>query len=90
MNTNWMIQTHGDPLGALQQFVKRLWEQADVDVMVVAPNGNGFLLESPDKLGHLNPFQPLMKLNTARLVVETARKRPGKRIGAILRPCELT
>jgi formate dehydrogenase subunit beta len=89
MNTNWMIQTHGDPLGALQQFVKRLWEQADVHVMVVAPNGDGFLLESPDELGHLNPFQPLMKLNTARLVVETARKRPGKRIGAILRPCEM-
>ena len=30
-----------------------------------------------------------MKLNTARLVVDTARKRPGKRIGAMLRPCEM-
>jgi formate dehydrogenase subunit beta len=89
MNTNWMIGTHGDPLGALQKFVKTLWEQTDIDVMVVAPNGHGFLLESPDELEHLNPFRPLMKLNTARLVVDMARKRAGKRIGAMLRPCEM-
>jgi len=89
MNTNWMIETHGDPLGALQEFVKTLWEQTALDVLVVAPNGGGFLLESPDELEHLNPFRPLMKLNTARLVVDTAAKRPGKRIGAMLRPCEM-
>jgi len=89
MNTNWMIQTHGDPLGALQKFVKTLWEQTDLDMMVVAPNGHGFLLESPDELEHLNPFRPLMKLNSARLVVDTAKKHPGKRIGAMLRPCEM-
>jgi formate dehydrogenase subunit beta len=88
MNTSWMIQTHGDPLGALQKFVRTLWEQTNLDVMVVAPNG-GFVLESPEQLEHLNPFRPLMKLNTARLVVDTAKKNPGKRIGAMLRPCEM-
>ncbi len=36
-----------------------------------------------------NPFRPLMKLNTARLVVDTVKERPGKRIGAVLRPCEM-
>ena len=89
MNTNWMLQTHGDPLGALQKFVKMVWEQTNLDVMVVAPNGSRFLLETPDELEHMNPFRPLMKLNTARLVVDTAKKRPGKRIGAMLRPCEM-
>jgi formate dehydrogenase subunit beta len=89
MNTNWMIQTHGDPLGALQKLVKMIWEQTDLDMMVVAPNGSGFVLESPDELEHLNPFRPLMKLNAARLVVDTAKKNPGKRIGAMLRPCEM-
>ena len=89
MNTNWMIQTHGDPLGALQKFVKTLWEQTGLDVMVIAPNGGGFLLESLDELEHLNPFRPLMKLNTARLVVDTVKKRPGKQIGAMLRTCEM-
>ncbi len=57
--------------------------------MVVAPNGSGFVLESPDELEHMNPFRPLMKLNAARLVVDTAKKHPGKRIGAMLRPCEM-
>jgi len=89
MNTNWMIQTHGDPLGALQKFVKTLWEQTDLDAMVVAPSNGKHVLESPDELEELNPFRPLMKLNTARLVVDTAKKRPGKRLGAMLRPCEM-
>lgn len=89
MNTNWMIQTHGDPLGALQKFVRMLWEQTGLDAMVVAPSNGKSMLESPDELEYVNPFQPLMKLNTSRLVVETARKRPGKRLGAMLRPCEM-
>jgi formate dehydrogenase subunit beta len=89
MNTNWMIHTHGDPLGALQNFVKTLWEQTDMDAMVIAPSNGKFVLESADELEHVNPFQPLMKLNTARLVVDTARKRPGKRLGTMLRPCEM-
>ena len=89
MNTNWMIHTHGDPLGTLQKFVKKLWEQTNLDMMVVAPNGGGFVLESPEQLEHLNPFRPLMKLNTARLVVDTAKKNPGRRVGAMLRPCEM-
>ena len=89
MNTNWMIHTHGDPLGALQKFVKNLWDQTELDALVVAPNGGGFVLETPDQLEHLNPFRPLMKLNMARLVVEVAKKRPGRRLGAMLRPCEV-
>ena len=89
MNTNWMILTHGDPLGALQNFVKTLWKQTDMDAMVIAPSNGKFVLESADELEHVNPFQPLMKLNTARLVVETARKRPGMRLGTMLRPCEV-
>jgi formate dehydrogenase subunit beta len=84
-----MLHTHGDPLGALQKFVKTLWEQSSLDAMVVAPGNGKFVLESPDELEHVNPFQPLMKLNTARLVVDTAIMEPGKRLGAMLRPCEM-
>ena len=89
MNTNWKIDTHGDPLGALQKFVQTLWKQTDLDALVVAPNGGGYVLESPDDLEHMNPFRPVMKTNTARLAVETAKKRPGQRLGVILRPCEM-
>jgi formate dehydrogenase subunit beta len=89
MNTNWKINSRGDPLGALQSFLQTLWEQTDMSIFVVAPNGNGYVLEAPGELEHVNPFRPLMKLNTAKLVVETARKRPDQRIGALLRPCEM-
>ena len=89
METNWKIDTHGDPLGALQKFVQALWAQTGLDILVVPPEDGGFVLESPDQLGNLNPFRPLMKLNTARLVVDAAKKRPGKHLGAMLRPCEL-
>ena len=89
MNTNWKIDTHGDPLGALQYFIQTLWKQTDLDALVVAPNGGGYVLESPDDLEHMNPFRPLMKTNTARLVVETAKERSGQRLGVILRPCEM-
>ena len=89
METNWKIDTHGDPLGVLQKFVQALWRQTGLDVMVVPPEDGGYVLESPEQLGNLNPFRPLMKLNTAQLVVKAAKKHPGKHLGAMLRPCEL-
>lgn len=89
MDTYWKIDTRGDPLGALLTFLQTLWEQSDVKAFVVPPQGNGHLLESADELVGVNPFRPVMKLNTAMLVVQAARERPGQRIGALLRPCEL-
>jgi formate dehydrogenase subunit beta len=89
MNKNWKINTRGDPLGALHSFLGTLWEQTDLSAFVVTPNGNGHVLETPDELEHVNPFRPLMRLNTATLVVEAAGERPGQRIGALLRPCEM-
>lgn len=89
MNTDWVILTHGDPLGALQKLIKMLWEQTDLHGLVVAPRNGKFLLESPNDLEELNPFRPLMKLNTARLVLQVAQEKPGQRLGAVLRPCEM-
>lgn len=89
MNTYWKINTHGDPLGALQKFVKALWAQAGLDVLVIAPGSGGYVLESPDQLGRLNPFSPVMKVNTAQLAVKAARERVGGRLGVLLRPCEM-
>jgi formate dehydrogenase subunit beta len=89
MDTDWVILTHGDPLGALQKFIKMLWEQTDLHDLVVAPRNGKYLLESPQDLEELNPFRPLMKLNTARLVVQADQENPGQRLGAVLRPCEM-
>ncbi len=89
MNIYWRINTHGDPLGALQEFVKALWAQTDLDALVIAPGSGGYVLESPDQLGRLNPFNPVMKVNTAQLAVKAARERVGGRLGVLLRPCEM-
>lgn len=89
MNEYWKIDTHGDPLGALQKFLRSLWALTDLKAIVAAPDGGRFVLESPEQLEELNPFNPVMKINTAQLAVETAKQRPGKRLGVILRPCEL-
>lgn len=89
MDSNWIIHTHGDPLGAFQNTIKALWERMNLDILVITPIDRKSILESPDELDELNPFRPLMKLNTAQVVVNAARKHPGKHLGALLRPCEL-
>lgn len=89
MTTYWKIQTHGDPLGALQKFIAAVWAQAGLSALVTAPGSSGYVLESPDQLGQVNPFNPLMRINTAQLAVETAHKRLGQRLGVLLRPCEM-
>jgi formate dehydrogenase subunit beta len=89
VDTNWKIDTHGDPLGVLHRLVQAIWQKTGLDVLVVPPEDGGFVLETPDQLENLNPFRPLMKLNTAQLVVSATKKHPGKHLGAMLRPCEL-
>jgi hypothetical protein len=39
MKTKWMLDTHGDPVGALRQFVGALWQAADLEGMLVPLNG---------------------------------------------------
>ncbi len=90
MNTEWTLNTHGDPLGTLQKFIAALWRQTNLDAMVVPPGiENGSLLKTPEQLKSVNPFQPLMKANTARRVVEAAQKSSETRLGVLLRPCEM-
>jgi len=89
MSTYWKINTRGDPLGALHKFIKSLWAQVNLDVLVIAPSGSKYILDSPKQLDKLNPFSPVMKINTARLAMEAIKKHPSARIGIILRPCEM-
>ena len=68
MNTQLMIETHGDPLGAIQRFTMNLWEEFNLDAMVVSQYQTltpgtevpTFLINQPGKLEEINPFKPLM------------------------------
>jgi formate dehydrogenase subunit beta len=95
MNKQWMLQTHGDPLGTLRKFAQEVWSAAGLNGMLVpiesAPEGSlkPHLLEDPAQLTQVNPFRPLMTLNAARLIPEILRAHPGERLAAMLRPCEM-
>jgi formate dehydrogenase subunit beta len=95
MDAYWKLKTHGDPLGAVCQLVDTIWQQAHLDGMYVPLNGGSDQAVQPrlirDRAGlaEVNPFKPLMTVNTARLLYRTLKERPEYQLGALLRPCEL-
>lgn len=95
MNTKWIIETHGDPLGALRRFVGAVWRQSQLDGLLApldgaeTTNARPRVLDDPGQLDQVNPFKPLMAMNAARLVPRLLREEPRARLGALLRPCEV-
>lgn len=95
MNDNRLVETHGDPLGTVRSVLKWLWEVIDLDYLLAAqdegqqPNSHPHLIDDPVRLKEINPFKPLMIINTARLIPGYIKENPGKRLGALLRPCEM-
>lgn len=95
MNTNWVLDTHGDPLGAVRRLVHTLWSQAHLDGMLVPfsdtleASTRPRLLSDPGELAEFNPFRPLMTLNEAKLVPSLLNSHPHERLGVVVRPCEM-
>lgn len=95
MDSQWMLTTHGDPLGALREFVSCIWRQSRLDGMLVpSPKYDGAfaqptLLTDPAQLSEINPFNPLMALNAAGYLPKLLQEKQEIRLGAILRPCEM-
>ena len=95
MNTQWSLDTHGDPLGKVRQLIKEIWYQADLAGMLVTMSDDGepraipHFVSDPAQIDRINPFKPLMEMNIARLVPGVLDDHPGTQIGALLRPCEL-
>lgn len=91
MSTYWKLETHGDPLGALQGFIRNIWGLAGLDRLLVPPNGDGKprWLDDPAAEHKINPFRPVMRENLARHVPRMIRAHPDLRIGVLLRPCEM-
>lgn len=95
MSGYWILESHGDPLGRLQQLVAAVWDEAALDGMLVPlATGNGeetapALIYEPSQLKDVNPFRPLMTANAARDVPAHLAQDPTQRLGALLRPCEV-
>jgi len=95
MNDEWSLDTHGDPLGKVHNFIKQIWLGYSLDGMLITTNGGNEAHATPHyvtdvtSIDNINPFKPLMEINAARLIPELLENNPDARIGALLRPCEM-
>ena len=95
MNDVWSIETHGDPLGKVRDFIAEVWLESGLDGMLVTMNGGNDIHAIPRYitdsalLKEINPFKPLMEINAARLIPELLANHPFEKIAALLRPCEI-
>jgi formate dehydrogenase subunit beta len=92
MSTVWLLDTYGDPVGAVREFLTHLWPVARLEGLlapVVQPPGMVTrLLENPEQLAEVNAFAPLVPANAGVAAARLASERPQARYGALLRSCE--
>ena len=85
----------GDILGALRRFLADLLEKQIVDVLLVPQEiaqGRSLvqtLVQDPAYLSRANPLSPVMPVNSAILVSQLTADKPQRKVGAVLRSCEI-
>lgn len=96
MNSNqWMVETHGDPLGSVRHLISVIWNAVDLDcMMVTSSSGNDInskpqIISQTEALDNVNPFKPIMTMNTAGLVPKFLENHPKDTLGILFRPCEM-
>lgn len=96
MNVNRLIQVRdGEPLNAFRRFLTAWWKHYKLEALlapVEVPAQSTLVKQvivDPAKLAVVNPFAPVMLTNVAATIGEFARRYTGRRVAAILRPCEL-
>jgi len=95
MNVNRVIEVQqGNTLGAVQAFLSSLLTRNLVEALFVpqtAADGavSAALISHPDAITRSNPFAPIMTANAAKQVADATIKQPERRLGAVLRPCEI-
>lgn len=93
--TGFILQTSGDPLNALHRFMQSLWEQEDLQALLVPVQSPGChavfpqVLTDPEQLSSINPFAPVMTVNSSGLIDDLLQAYPQGRLAVVLRPCEL-
>ena len=93
MNTILPLQ-NGDPLIALQGFLRQLLETGLVEAIFLPLEVDGgatlpALVTDPAWLDQADPLTPVMPINSARAVSTLTNKQSPARLGVVLRPCEI-
>jgi len=95
MMTTWKLNTHGQPLTAVRQFLQNIWDKAGLMGMLIpiySPDRMSVditLINDPARLADADPFAPLMRENSGKLVAQFAKQQPNARLAAVLHPCEM-
>lgn len=96
MNVNRILQIQEeDAVKTFRCFMATWWEHVKLDAMfapVEQPDQTAVslrVLTDPGELELVNPFAPIMLINSAAAVESFMNDHPGKRLAAIMRPCEL-
>jgi formate dehydrogenase subunit beta len=95
LTSKWLLKTHGDPLAAVQHFLREVYRTGGLDALLVPVlTGEPVTVEpqiinDPAQITRADPFAPLMTINAARLVADHLQAHPQQRLGAVLRACEI-
>jgi coenzyme F420-reducing hydrogenase beta subunit len=85
----------GDALSATRKFLSDLLSTGEIDALMVpqelssGKNVVQTLVKDPNKLEAANPFAFVMPINSAKLISKLTDQNPGKRLGLVIRNCEL-
>ena len=96
MNVNRILPVQNEnTLKTLQDFLVAWWGRVGLDAMlapVELPDHSAVtpqVIFDPAKLANVNPFAPVMLVNTATVIQDFVRDHPNQHLAVILRPCEL-
>ena len=95
MNVNHILNVgNQDAVSIFQHFLSAFWGQLGLSAVLAPaqvpgqPEFTPRAIEAASELVKVNPFAPVMQVNTAALVEDFTTQFVGKRLAIILRPCE--
>lgn len=95
MKINTILKTDGDILGAVRDFLGKLLKEGIIDYLLVPQeisHGRSMvqtLVKDPAHLEKANPFSPVMAMNSGSIVAQLTADKPDKKVGVVLKPCEI-
>lgn len=90
-----ILKSEGDIFETAKSFFVKLFEEGVIDYLLVPQRiseGRTLvqtLVKDVENLEEINPFSPVMAINSANLVAQIGSEDPGKKVGVVIKPCEI-
>lgn len=95
MKVDAFLKAEEGILAAARDFLGKLLQEGVVDYLLVPQEiSHGrtvvqTLVKDPAHLDKADPFSPVMPMNSATIVAQLTADKPGKKLGVVLKPCEI-